>query len=89
MAGKQVRSGKSNEKIKVMLIKIAWRNVWRNKTRSLVIIAAVAIGLWAGFFLMSFYNGLIEQRIRAAIETEISHIQIHHSQFLTDYDIQY
>jgi ABC-type lipoprotein release transport system permease subunit len=89
MAHKQVRSGKGNEKIKIMLIKIAWRNIWRNKTRSLVIIAAVAIGLWAGFFLMSFYNGLIEQRINAAIETEISHIQIHHSQFLNDYDLQY
>ena len=72
-----------------MLFKVAWRNIWRNKTRSLVIIAAVSIGLWAGFFLMSFYNGLIEQRIRAAIETEISHIQIHHPQFLNDYDIQY
>jgi ABC-type lipoprotein release transport system permease subunit len=72
-----------------MLIKVAWRNIWRNKTRSLVIITAVAIGLWAGFFLMSFYNGLIEQRIRSAIETEISHIQIHHPQFLNDYDIQY
>ncbi|QEC69183.1 ABC transporter permease [Panacibacter ginsenosidivorans] len=72
-----------------MLIKVAWRNIWRNKTRSLVIIAAVAIGLWAGFFLMSFYNGLIEQRISAAIETEISHIQIHHSKFSNDYDIQY
>lgn len=72
-----------------MLTKVAWRNIWRNKTRSLVIIAAVTIGLWAGFFLMSFYNGLIEQRIRAAIETEISHIQIHHPQFSNDYDIQY
>lgn len=72
-----------------MLIKVAWRNIWRNRTRSVVIIAAVAIGLWAGFFLMSFYNGLIEQRISAAIETEISHIQIHHPQFSYDYDIQY
>lgn len=72
-----------------MLIKVAWRNTWRNKTRSLVIIAAVSIGLWAGVFLMAFYNGLIEQRISAAIETEISHIQIHHPQFLNDYDIQY
>lgn len=72
-----------------MLIKVAWRNIWRNKTRSLVIIAAVAVGLWAGFFLMSFYNGMIEQRIRAAIETEISHIQIHHPQFSNDYEIQY
>src|SRR5678816_3387890 len=72
-----------------MLIKVSWRNIWRNKTRSLVIIIAVAIGLWAALFLMSFYNGLIEQRISNAIETEISHIQIHHPQFLNDYDIQY
>ena len=72
-----------------MLIKVAWRNIWRNKTRSLVIIAAVAIGLWSGFFLLSFYNGLIDQRIKSAIETEISHIQIHHAQFLNDYQLQY
>jgi ABC-type lipoprotein release transport system permease subunit len=72
-----------------MLIKVAWRNIWRNKTRSLVIIAAVAIGLWSGFFLLSFYNGLIDQRIKSAIETEISHIQIHHAQFLNDYHLQY
>lgn len=72
-----------------MLVKVAWRNIWRNRARSLVIIVAVAIGLWAGFFLMSFYNGLIEQRIRSAIETEISHIQVHHAQFLDDHDIQF
>ena len=72
-----------------MLIKVAWRNIWRNKTRSIIILATVAVGLWAGFFLMSFYNGLIEQRITSAIETEISHIQVHHPQFLADYDIEY
>lgn len=72
-----------------MLFKVAWRNIWRNKTRSLVIIVAVGIGLWAGLFIMSFYSGLIEQRIQSAIQTEISHIQVHHPQFLKDYDIQY
>ena len=72
-----------------MLTKVAWRNIWRNKKRSLVIIMAVGIGIWAGLFIMSFYSGMIEQRISSAIETEISHIQLHHPQFLADYDIQY
>lgn len=72
-----------------MLIKIAWRNIWRSKKRSLIIIAAVIIGLWAGIFLIAFYNGMIEQRIRTAITQEISHLQIHHPAFTQDHDPKY
>ena len=72
-----------------MLFKIAWRNIWRNKTRSIVILVAVAIGLWAGIFLMAFYNGMVEQRIRSAIETEISHIQLHHPDFRKDHNLSF
>lgn len=72
-----------------MLIKIAGRNLWRNKKRSVIIISAVSIGLWAGTFLTAFYNGMIEQRINTAIGKEVSHIQLHHPKFRSDYDIQY
>jgi putative ABC transport system permease protein len=73
----------------MMLVKIAWRNVWRNKTRSLVITVAVAIGVWAAIFLSAFYNGMIEERIRSAIEQEISHLQVHDPKFKAEYDVQY
>lgn len=69
-----------------MLIKIAWRNIWRSKKRSFIIIAAVILGLWAGIFLIAFYNGMIEQRIRTAITQETSHIQIHQPEFTEDHD---
>lgn len=72
-----------------MLIAIAWRNIWRNRSRSLIIIASVTIGLIAGIFILAFYNGLVEQRIRDAIETEVSHLQVHHPQFKNDYDIRF
>jgi ABC-type lipoprotein release transport system permease subunit len=72
-----------------MLLKIASRNIWRSKKRSLIIITAVSIGLWAGIFLMGFYNGMIEQRINMAITSELSHIQLHHPEFRKEYDIQY
>ncbi len=72
-----------------MLLKIAIRNIGRNARRSLIIIVAVSIGLWAGIFLMAFYNGMIQQRINSAITGEISHLQLHHPQFKDDHDIQY
>lgn len=72
-----------------MLTKIASRNIWRSRKRSLIIITAVSIGLWAGIFMMAFYNGMIEQRINSAIADELSHIQLHHPEFRKEYEIKY
>lgn len=72
-----------------MLLRIAWRNIWRNRSRSLVIIASVGIGLWAGIFLIAFYNGMIRQRIRSAIDREVSHLQFHHPRFSDDHELRY
>ncbi|PWA08228.1 ABC transporter permease [Flavobacterium laiguense] len=72
-----------------MLIKIASRNIWRSKKRSLIIITAVTIGLWAGIFMMAFYNGMIEQRVNTAITSELSHIQLHHPEFRKEYELKY
>lgn len=59
-----------------MIWKTAWKNVWRNKTRSLVVIASVTTGVFASVFSIAFMNGMIAQRFDAAIDQEISHIQI-------------
>jgi len=72
-----------------MLTKIASRNIWRSRKRSLIIITAASIGLWTGIFMMAFYNGMIEQRINSAITSELSHIQLHHPEFRKDYEIKY
>ncbi len=71
-----------------MLIKLAWKNIWRSKTRSLVVIIAVALGLWAGAFMMAFSLGMSEQRIRTLIANETSHFQFHHPDFKSDYDLK-
>jgi len=67
-----------------MLFTIAWRNIWRKKTRSIIIIASMVIGLWAGIFVMGFYNGMAESRVKTAIQNEISHLQIHTEDFKND-----
>jgi ABC-type lipoprotein release transport system permease subunit len=64
-----------------MIFQVAWRNIWRNKIRSLVVIAAVAIGLYAGVWSSAFMKGMLDQRINKVINTELSHIQVHNPEF--------
>ncbi len=70
-----------------MLFSISWRNVWRNKLRSTVIIIALALGICAGVFSSAFFKGLAIQRIDKVIKTEISHIQIHLPEYRQANDI--
>ncbi len=71
-----------------MLLSISWRNIWRNKVRSLVIIFSVALGIFAGVISASFFKGMADQRINKVINTELSYIQVHHPGFeqTSDFD---
>ncbi len=69
-----------------MIWKTAWKNVWRNPVRSLVVIASVTVGIFAGVFAVAFMNGMIAQRFDAAIDEEISHIQITGKDYILNND---
>jgi ABC-type lipoprotein release transport system permease subunit len=71
-----------------MLISLAWKNVWRNRTRSFTVIAAVTVGVFAGVFAMAAINSSVEQRIDAAVNEELSHIQVNNKDFRSSGDIQ-
>jgi len=70
-----------------MIIQVAWKNVWRNKTRSLIVISSVAVGVFAGVFAMAAINSSVVQRIDAAINEELSHIQVNNKEFRSSSDI--
>ena len=72
-----------------MLLKVAWKNLWRNKLRSILVICSIILGIWAGTFIFAYMFGIIEQRLDDAIKYEISHLQFHNTQFTEDYDPQY
>lgn len=72
-----------------MIFNISWKNVWRNKTRSLVVVIAVTLGLIGGVFSGAIMVGMIKQRVYTAINNEVSHIQIHHPEYFSNKEIQY
>ncbi|WP_372792945.1 ABC transporter permease [Lutibacter sp.] len=72
-----------------MLFQIAWRNIWRNKSRSLVVISSIIIGVWAGIFILSFSWGLYKNNINESVYKQLSHIQIHHPTFGEEKDSKF
>lgn len=72
-----------------MVVKIAWRNIWRNKVRSLVVIIAIALGMWAGTFTSGFYEGMMNQKIDDVIASEMSHFQVHDTNFREEFLVKY
>ena len=71
------------------LIKISWRNIWRNKLRSLVVIISIVFGLLGGIIIIAMSYGLNEERMNNAVDTYLSHIQIHNNLFSEDYNIKH
>lgn len=65
-----------------MIQKIAFRNIWRNKLRSWVVIGSIALGIFGGLAVISTAKGLAKMRQDKAIKTYVSHIQIHDSNYL-------
>ena len=72
-----------------MLLALAWKNVWRNKTRSLIVVLAIAFGLWGGLFSGGLMVAMGDSMIKSAIDRDLGHIQIHHPQFDENKDIKH
>ena len=72
-----------------MLLSIAWKNVWRNKLRSLIVILSISLGLLGGLFYLAFANGMVQHQIDATIKTQISNIQLHNPKYRLNNEVKY
>ena len=72
----------------MMLLKIAWRNIWRSRLRSAVVIFAIASGLVGGLFSSAWMNGMAKQRVQDTFDIETAHIQFHNPEFADNLDVK-
>ncbi len=59
-----------------ILLIIAWRNIWRNRRRSWVLVSALAVGTFCFVGGLAYVDGFFHQIIRGAIQLQGGHIQI-------------
>ncbi|MCG9750502.1 ABC transporter permease [Vibrio brasiliensis] len=71
-----------------MLIKLAWRNLWRNKLRTAIMLGAIVFGLVGVVAMMAFMTGLVNSMLDNAIAWQTSHIQIHNKAYVDNPDIK-
>ena len=71
------------------LIALAWRNLWRNSERSIVMIGALAIAVAAMLFLIAMMRGLLNDMSQQNLRALPGDLQIHQPGYLDDPSIDY
>lgn len=67
-----------------LIVSLAWRNLWRNKRRTSIILFAMMLGIWAMIVTAAFMRGMSTQVLDDSIKNLNGHIQIHHKKYLDD-----
>jgi ABC-type lipoprotein release transport system permease subunit len=63
---------------------LAWRNLWRNHRRTIIMLGAISIGAWAMIFMTALTQGMVNEMIRDGISALPGHVQVHHPDFRDD-----
>jgi ABC-type lipoprotein release transport system permease subunit len=67
-----------------VLSRLAWRYLWRNHRRTIVMLGAISIGAWAMIFMTALTRGMVDQMIADGISVIPGHVQIHNPDYLDD-----
>jgi putative ABC transport system permease protein len=68
----------------VSILALAWRNIWRNKRRSLLTLMAVAASCTLLIFMMAMQKGSYASMIKNTVGAQTGHIQVQHVDYIED-----
>ena len=64
-----------------MMIRMAWRNIWRNKRRSFITLSSIAFAVFFSTLMMSVQKGSLDQMIDNSVKFYTGHLQIQDPKF--------
>ncbi|MBN2077414.1 MAG: ABC transporter permease [Spirochaetes bacterium] len=70
-------------------ITLAWRNVWKNKRRTVLTLLTIMVGCAMVIFFISLQEGAYDVIIENSVAPNTTHIQIHEKGFWEDRSIDY
>ena len=68
----------------MLILKMAWRNIGRNRRRTVVTVGAMAFGLYAMVIWFGMLQGLLSDMEETVVEVELGDLQIHAPTYLDD-----
>jgi ABC-type lipoprotein release transport system permease subunit len=68
-------------------ISLAWRNIWRNKRRTLLTVASIFLAIFLALIVRSLQIGWFDNLVNIVVQSYTGHIQIHKPGYWDDRDI--
>jgi putative ABC transport system permease protein len=73
---------------KTVLLKLAWRNIWRNRRRSLIVLGSIIVGMAILIFYDALVVAFLDQSLENQIGAHTAHIQINRYGFNDNKTVQ-
>ena len=67
-----------------MNLRIAWRNIWRNKKRTLITVSSIMMAVIIAVFMRSFQEGTYAKMIDNAVGQFTGYVQVHQKDYWAD-----
>ncbi|HEY3371974.1 MAG TPA: FtsX-like permease family protein [Prolixibacteraceae bacterium] len=70
-------------------LNLAWRNIWRNKRRTIITVASIFFGVLLGTLMTSMQEGVYSRMIDNVVGFYSGYIQVHHPDYWENKTIDY
>ena len=68
----------------MVIVMLAWRNLWRNHRRTIVMLAAISVGVWAMIFMTALTRGMVSDMVHDGLRTLPGQVQANNPQYRDD-----
>lgn len=62
-------------------IKLAWRNIWRNKRRTLITVSSIFFGVLLSAYMTSMQEGSYDKMVEIVVKFYSGYMQVHHEDY--------
>ncbi len=69
------------------LVRMAWRNLWRNPRRTFITLFSMIFGLTMMIVGYALMDGMLDQMVHYATLLGTGHVQVHHPEYLEDHSL--
>ncbi|HSA22914.1 MAG TPA: ABC transporter permease, partial [Myxococcota bacterium] len=65
----------------ILLLKLAWRSLWRNRRRTLISAASIGLALTISVFFIALADGMYSMMIDQAVRMQAGHLTLEHAEY--------